>query len=185
MSSKFGSTVRKAFALALREALPGFGPFKDSAMPPQCSVYRCLPTPTFSFYIVLQLHRNRDAFTVEIGWSGTNRLPGTKMPTSLDKAVTESEMAVRLGRLWEASKDVWWELSPRLSVLTATFDDFMDRKPVEDVPAKAAELVRDAVGHLVSDAIPYFLRVARAHGLDCAGAFTALPVIAVTPQRSR
>lgn len=166
MRSALVKAVRKRFSLRLRAELPGFVEAKGNDLPAECRLYEWRISGQLRFYLVLQHHRNRDWFTLEIAWTRNGRWPAhSAVPASPYEDPQSGDLCFRLGRLWARDqKDIWWEFSPRLSPLDAAFDDVVKELPLEELIPKVEPLVEDAIRHLIEDAMPYFRKVASAHG---------------------
>jgi hypothetical protein len=167
MRNALVKAVRRQFSTRLRAELPQFREAKSKDLPGECRLYEWKVSEQLRFYLVLQHHRHRDWFTLEIAWTRNGRWPTqTPVPASPYDEPTSGDMCFRLGKLW-AQKDIWWEFAPRLSPLEATFDDFIKEQPLAELLPKVDSLVEDAIQHLLNDAMPYFRKVAAAHGQSC------------------
>lgn len=160
MQALLVETVVYEFESRLGSALPQFEPIRDQKIAPVCRLYGWRANE-ISLFILLQVHRHEDSFTVEIGWSlsGNWPTPFSVFPFAPDEASTMREARFRLGRLW-ANEVVWWDVAPAWSVTR-----FL-KGPTSRIPKQ----VDDAVNRLSKNGLPYFDRFAKALSLvdmDC------------------
>ena len=120
-----------------------------------------------NFFIVLLIAHNRDAFSVELGWSTAGVWPARLVPmmSSVDHGVPEGR--VRLHRLAAPGDrlDQWWEIvkQPALEDLDAWLrEPLPERQAINNV----APLVDDAIGKLATVGARFFEEVARAHSVS-------------------
>jgi hypothetical protein len=131
-------------------------------------LYAC-DVNSLRFYVLLQLHDSRDAFTIEIGWSEQRRAPARiaflMLPS--DEPVN-GEKCFRLRRLSRGEKnDDWWELVPSPSEWPFSEENLVDleeRLEGAELEERAKQVAAEAVAELAEHAEPYFRKVAMDHG---------------------
>jgi hypothetical protein len=176
MRSRLGKAVRKEFESRLKRAVPEFVLVSGDEVPSGCRLFRWQIAPNVTVFLFLQPSPyTQDSFTVEGAWSldGTypiEEFPGN--PVDLPEhgiqrdEPKEGSFRFRLGKLW-TNQDVWWELvpSPSLDELDRQLErlsrGIIEDPPIEEALAKVKPLVEDAVGRVVSYAVPYFLSIAK------------------------
>jgi hypothetical protein len=176
MRAALATAVRKAFERKLKDELPQFRRVEGLAVPDVCRVYEWKVTEPFRLYLMLQLHRQEDSFTLEIGWSLNGRWPEhSSFPDTLPDVSSFSEVTFRIGLLWSRSPDFWWDLAPRPSSVPleealkdyeAFVEGFKKRPDVSEGLAKVEPLVEDAFARLRQHALPYFKKIATAAEVD-------------------
>jgi hypothetical protein len=145
MKAPIAKVVRSAFEKELLSMWPFFQRSVDQPLAPVCRLYKWTGDGA-SFFVMLQVDRRDDAFTIEVGWS----LDGLWPPPFFVRApVPEGAQAYRglrfrLARLWEAT-DMWWQ--------------------AKDVTS-ARSAVNEAVGRLRADGGPYLRDVASRLGVS-------------------
>jgi hypothetical protein len=139
-------------------------------------VYEWKATEQFRLYLMLQLHRQEDSFTIEIGWSLKGRWPeAAVLPDTPPEASESGEARFRVGLLWSGNPDFWWDLVPRPSAVPleealkdyeAFVEGFKKRPDVSEGLGNVEPLVEDAFARLRQHALPYFKKVATAAEFD-------------------
>jgi len=153
MDSSLVKAVVLAFERRLNDALPQFKAISDQEIPRVCRLYGS-KTDKVTFFVLLQMHRRENSFTIELAWSKSDAWPVTFLvsPVPPDQAERKPDARFRLGRLW-VDKDVWWDVTPGL------------KKMFNDPTAVVEEQVADAMAHLSRDGMPYFNRIAERLGV--------------------
>lgn len=180
MRAAIAKAVRKAFERRLKDELPQFRRVHGLALPDECRVYEWKVTELFRLYLMLQLHRQEDSFTIEIGWSLNGRWPEDAELPDVPPDVGENRATrFRIGLLWSKNPDFWWDLAPRPSAVPLEealkdYDAFLEgfRRPdLSEGLAKVEPVLKDAFARLREHALPYFERIATAAeiGLPASG----------------
>jgi len=157
MRKDLAKAVIDRFSERLGELIPGFKRDRKEAAPSGSALFR-LSSGTLTFFVLLQLHRNEDWFTVELAWSARGHLPETSDGQVPDTDMPPTEAAFRLGKLWAPKRDVWWELAPKPPD-GAGILDYMLRVPLPEAMARVEPLVDDAVAKIHDHGAPVFKRV--------------------------
>lgn len=123
---------------------PAVRPEDDAEVPDTMRVFRVVEEGCL-FFVALQLHRTKDAFTVEIAWSSDSRYPAfARLSGPPDHAVGQARFRMR--QLWEgAGTDNWWEVN----------------QPPTKAKADARETIEAVLGDVLvklkADAVPFVL----------------------------
>ena len=175
MRAALATVLRKAFERRLKDELPQFRRVLNLALPDECRVYEWSVTELFRLYLMLQLHRQEDSFTIEIGWSLDGHWPEDPSFPDAPPEVSECrEAKFRIGLLWSRNPDFWWDLAPRPSAVPleealkdydAFLEGFKKRPDISEGLAKVEPVVGDAFAHLRQHALPYFEKIAAAAGV--------------------
>jgi hypothetical protein len=176
MRAPLAKAVRSAFERKLNDELPHFRGVTDLGLPDECRVYEWRAAERCRLYLMLQLHRQEDSFTIEIGWSLKGHWPEDATLPDAPPEVTEGgEARFRIGLLWSENPDVWWDLVPRpsgvpLEAALKDYDSFLEgfgkRPDVSERLARVEPLVEDAFSRLRQHAVPYFKKITTAAGVD-------------------
>jgi len=122
------------------------------------------------FYVLLQLHQMRDAFTIEIGWSEQGRAPAkiSFLMLPSDEPLN-GEKCFRLRRLSRGEhQDGWWELvapPEGWPFSEQNLVDLEERLTGEELKQRVSLLAAEAVAELAEHGGAYFRRVAAEHKL--------------------
>ena len=154
MDSSLAEIVVSVFDRRLKEALPQFEARTDQEIASVCRLYGS-KTDKVTFFVLLQMHRHEDSFTIELGWSKSDKWPDTFLvsPVIPDQVETKREARFRLGRLW-VDEDVWWDVRPGLV-----------KKVFKGSSSGVEAPVADAMAHLNRDGMPYFSRIGKRLGV--------------------
>ena len=149
MESSLVGLVVSIFDRQLREKLPQFESMGDQEIAPVCRLYG-YKTEEVTFFVLLQMHRYEDSFTVELGWSKVHKWPEafSVSPVAPDQAESKRDARFRLGHLW-IDKDVWWDVGPGL------VDRLLNRST-----SKIEAQVADAVARVRAEGMSYFDQIA-------------------------
>jgi hypothetical protein len=185
MRSNVATAVRKTFERRLRDELPQFRRVNGLAVPDVCRVYEWRATELLRLYLMLQLHRREDSFTIEIGWSLDGRWPEhPSFPRSLPRPGDFREVTFRIGLLWSEDPDFWWDLAPSPSAVPldealkdygAFLEGVKNRPNVSEVIARVAPAVEDVFVRLREHGLPYFREIATAAGVTLSSADSGTP----------
>lgn len=165
MKKLAAAQVRTAFREEMRKHMSAFVAERRSGR--NCDIYVSDLAPV-RFYVLLQLHQMRDAFTIEIGWSERGRAPAEISFLMLpnDEPVN-GEKCFRLRRLSRGEhQDGWWELAPAPVGWPFSEENLVDVEEnlVGDELRKRVRLVAsEAVAELAEHAERYFQGVAAEH----------------------
>lgn len=174
MRKEYRKAVRAAFTEGLAEAAPGFERVRVSS--PLLfggeTVFRWSPRGGVVGWLLVVPDAKRQAFTVEVGWSSSDRFPEFGMRPSVMLGagdpwpVEPAEGFVRLGGLANGT-DRWWELpDPAMERLGDVEALAASLEPVGDVAAArdAAAPVADALAHVTRYAVPFLEELAATRG---------------------
>lgn len=145
MNTRLAKAVQAEFGKRLHEELPRFAEVSDEETAAQCQLYAWHIAGSLRAYLMLQVHRSDDSFTVEVAWTRHRRWPATflRTPSSLYETPEGGDMRFRLSRLWGAT-DHWWQVGSDAAVANA---------------------VRDALRRVVEHALPFFEKIATSLGV--------------------
>jgi hypothetical protein len=154
MDSSLAKVVVSVFEKRLEEVLPQFESISDQEIASVCRLYGST-IDKITFFVLLQMHRHEDSFTVEVGWSKSQKWPETFLvsPVTPEQAEGKREARFRLGRLW-VDEDVWWDVRPGLV-----------KKLFKDSSSCVETQVADAMAHLIRDGMSYFNLIAKRLGV--------------------
>lgn len=188
---KLGQAVRRAFDSRLIQRLPQFVNYKPavaSGATAGCRYYRCAVAPDLCFYLLLDMHGKRDAFTVEIAWATVDEWVPHQMVFGLDEVPNNGIFHFRLTHLLEDSHtDLWWEfartrtsgvdaeLLVQSRIIAPLSFDFDGKQFIEESAEARASFVKssldlvqpavdDAVARICKYALPYFGETSKARG---------------------
>ncbi len=161
--------MRETFEERLKEVLPRFER-AQLEIAPECRVYEWVHDERLRFFLVLQMHRSEDRFTVEVAWSRNGGWPKGHVPLPdaplLD---TESgEMRFRIGLLWKTQPDHWWQVAPGWPEMAparaprdpeALWRAITNPPPIEEALKEVPAVVGDAIAKILAFVVPYFERV--------------------------
>ncbi len=152
--------------------MPQFRQLRGVHLPKHYRVYEWRVTDRFRLYLLLQLHRSEDSFTVEIAWTLNGRWPeDVPLPDSPRETSESGDMRFRIGLLWSPMADYWWDLAPQLSKVPLgdalrDYEGFLGRfsnpPDIDEAMSRVEPQVNDAIRRVREYAIPYFGRVAKA-----------------------
>jgi hypothetical protein len=172
MRAPLAKAVRIAFEQKLKEELPQFNPVVDLEVPDECRVYEWRVTQGLRLYLMLQVHRQEDSFSIEIGWSLDGRWPeDATLPVAPPEVSECREARFRIGLLWSRNPDYWWDLAPRLAATPlekaledydAFLERFKKRPDISEALARIGPAMEDAFTRLRQYALPYFRKIAAA-----------------------
>ena len=169
MRASLAKAVRRAFDERFAREVPEFKLSKETRLAPECRLYESHRTERLVFFLVLNIHRTEDAFTFEVAWTKNGKWPEghVPLPHALEVDSPSGEMRLRIGLLWSAQMDYWWELAPRPSTMgllppEGLWEKISNPPPIEEALAKVEPQVSDAMGRIREWALPYFERVAAA-----------------------
>ncbi|HEX9800127.1 MAG TPA: hypothetical protein VGC00_08175 [Thermoanaerobaculia bacterium] len=168
MRRSAATKLRAVFRSAMHERIPAFE--HEPATHASLDLYVC-DLSAVRFYVLLQLHEMRDAFTIEIGWSEQRRAPARiaflMLPS--DEPVN-GEQCFRLRRLSRGEHDdEWWELVPPPSGWPFSEENLVDleaRLEGGELEERARHIAVEAVAEIVEYAVPYFRRIAADHEIS-------------------
>lgn len=149
----------------------------DLKLTPECRPYEWAHDAKLRFFLVLQVHRSEDRFTIEVAWSGNGAWPEGHVPLP-DAPLLDhpsGEVRFRIGLLWKPQPDHWWELVPGRVVAEsppaprdpeAIWRAITNPLPVEVALGAVPAAVDDAIARVRDFVVPYFEQVAatRIHG---------------------
>src|SRR6266568_8004094 len=130
----------------LAMTLPEFRELTGDEIPTVCRLYGWKVGGRLMLYVLFQVNRHEDSFTLEIGWSREGRWPALLFmvnPPARQELATVPEGRFRLGNLWTGD-DFWWQVDETRGV---------------------ASQMDDAIRHLAQEGMNYFRLVAAASGV--------------------
>ena len=148
MRKEISRAVRREFAKELLRCLPQFVADRTENIPGVVEHYVWHVAPPLRFYVLLQIHRTRNSFTVELVWTLRDRFP-ILLPLRSDTSPVVPEGRLRLGMLWDPENDAWWEPKP---------GSWSNK---EELLARVRPAVHDAVAGLVQYGVPHMDAVAK------------------------
>jgi hypothetical protein len=174
MRSRLAKSVRKEFESRLKRDLPQFCLVESEPLPPGCRLFRWAMTPGFTAFLFLLISPNDESFTIEVAWSHDGNFPRMfpRIPVDFpaegvarDKP-RDGRFRFRLKRLWDPRLDPFWYIVPRLvgsemnERLMNIARGIDDEPPTEELLAKVGPLIEEAIGRVVTQAVPYLRNVA-------------------------
>lgn len=174
MRKEYGKALRKLFSSEMKRRLPQFVPVKVSSiyiLPGERAFCWTPAEPVHLWILLCPDQKDREAFTVELGWSKLGRFPELSMrpsfeaPSSGRDEFTLDEYVCRLGML-VSGLDYWWELES-LDKLDSqdAYMAYLQAKVSPVSPEEATRIVQphveDAVEKLCLYAVPYLKEVHR------------------------
>jgi len=175
MRKALANAVRMAFEQRLKDELLHFRRVNGFALPDECRVYEWKVTELFRLFLMLQLHRQEDSFTLEVGWSLHGRWPeDADLPDAPPEVSEKGATRFRIGLLWTKKADIWWDLAPRPSAVPLeealkNYDGFLEglkRPDLSEGLAKVDPTVKEAFERIREQALPYFERITAAAGIS-------------------
>ena len=172
MRKEFAKILRQAFGARLRTAAPGFGEMKlrSDYLGPGERAYADTVGEHIRRWIVLSPSaKDRDEFTVLIGWSTLGRypelgmIPCADMPSEARTEFAREEYLIRLSMLW-STQDPWWVVRPWKGGSLKALQASMAPITPEEAERRVIPAVDDAIGRLVDIGLPYLDEFARAVG---------------------
>jgi hypothetical protein len=160
MRKEYGAALREVFSETLTAVCPSFMLVKKPSMlacVPGERAYRWIATHSQHMWMVLVPDQQREAFTIELGWSRLGRFPQLTMRPSFvapEDAAMEDEYLCRLGDL-SRGKDWWWTIEEL--PLDATQDQFMAYILAQTLPL-SPEVARSRIVPHVEEAMGEFER---------------------------
>jgi hypothetical protein len=131
------TAVVAAFRARLTAALPGFARSKEKCQ--DRVLYEWRPAEKLALFVMLVRDTTYDQITVDLAWSSKGKRAAGLYFNTDPIAVSEKDGAVvRLGMLFDRTRDVWWKATP--------------------------DGVAEAVEKLLGHGVPYFRRVAEVKG---------------------
>lgn len=168
--SALGRAVRETFERRLKEESSRFHRTTQVKISPECRLYEWVHDEKMRFFLVLQMHRSEDRFTIEVAWSKNGEWPEghVPLPDSPLLASPSGEMRFRIGLLWNTQPDHWWQVVPgglhAVPVQAprdpeALWREITNPPPIEDALKEVPAVVDDAIAKIQTFVIPYFERV--------------------------
>ena len=164
MRKEYGKALRKIFAERMKQELPKFEEVKIKSiyLPGGDRAYRWKASDMLHCWVVSSpSKKDRDEFTVLIGWSKKGRYPELSMVPCFDlpepdrREFSNEEYLTRLPYLW-TKEDKWWVIKE--FYVPGSIEELQaSLAPVPEIEAKEAvePLVVDAIDRIKEYGIPY------------------------------
>lgn len=165
MRKEYGLVLRETFSETLAVVCPSFAPVRKPAMltpVPGERVWRRVVAADRHLWVAVVPDQNREAFTIELGWSRLGRFPQLSMRPSLAQprdAGSPEEYLCRLGAL-SRGRDWWWVIEePPLGAGKQALMAYLlaQTQPVAPAVARARvlPLVQEGVAEFVHHGLPF------------------------------
>lgn len=153
MRKEIAKHVRSSFDQEFRTRCPEFTN-QNATIPRGDKVYRWAFAGELSFFVSLQIHPTRDAFTIELAHSRDGQWPATIFQVFPTEPSIDGRKRFRLSALSDPNERAggfWW-----LEGARDGFRSKINPEPVEEVACLVGPAVKIAVEKIVVYGIPYF-----------------------------
>jgi hypothetical protein len=163
MKRDLARSLRKEFEAEMGKRCPSFSLRRDIRVPSGDLVFSASPLKGLTFFVILELDRDWDAFNINLAWNaGSDELPRLlgMLPS---EAPFQRQHRFPLHRLADSSAEQhpwYWQVVP-IPVLGDSAAWASSERDESGLVDRARELVREAVNQLVELGLPYFESITR------------------------